>query len=90
MPRAPVITRTLTLTDVTCLCLETKTGETYEKVFQMLGKFRDDRAILKAIKKTYDSEDMVVILMLRKETGRFQCMMTEEKFVQEAQKSKIE
>lgn len=90
MPRAPVITRTLTITHATCLCLEPATGNTFEKVFDMLGTYKDERTLLKSIKKTKDSEDMVVVLLLSTETGRYQCLMTEDEFVRNARKMKIE
>ena len=56
MARVKNITRTLKITRVTALMLNVETAEPFNKTFNLEGTFKNDEAILKALKKEYEDE----------------------------------
>ena len=56
MPRVKNITRTFKITRVTALILNVETAEPFNETFNLAGTFKNDEAILKALKKEYEDE----------------------------------
>lgn len=56
MARVKNITRTLKITRVTALMLNVETAEPFNETFNLEGTFKNDEAILKALKKKYEDE----------------------------------
>lgn len=56
MSRVKNITRTLKFTRVTALMLNVETAEPFNETFNLEGTFKNDEAILKALKKGYEDE----------------------------------
>lgn len=56
MSRVKNITRTLKITRVTALMLNVETAEPFNETFNLEGTFKNDEAILKALKKEYEDE----------------------------------
>lgn len=56
MPRVKNITRTIKITQVTALMLNVETAEPFNETFNLEGTYKNDEAILKALKKEYEDE----------------------------------
>lgn len=54
MARVKNITRTLKITQVTALMLDVETAEPFNETFNLEGTYKNDEAILKALKKEYE------------------------------------
>lgn len=61
MPRPKEITRTLKITQVTALMLNVETAEPFNETFNLEGTYKNDEAILKALKKEYEDEVYKVV-----------------------------
>lgn len=58
--RKPMVTRTIVSTEVTALCVNPQTAETYEQKFMLTGKIADNN-VLKALSKQYNTEECTVV-----------------------------
>lgn len=61
MPRVKNITRTFKITRVTALILNVETAEPFNEVFNLEGTYKNDEAILKALKKEYEDDVCKVV-----------------------------
>lgn len=64
MARVKNITRTLKITRVTALMLNVETAEPFNETFNLEGTFKNDEAILKALKKGYEDEVCKVVYIV--------------------------
>ena len=60
MARAKNVTRTIKITQVTALMLNIETAEPFNATFNLEGTYKNDEAILKALKKEYEHEIIFV------------------------------
>lgn len=58
--RKPMVTRTIVSTEVTALCVNPQTAETYEQKFMLTGKIADKK-VLKALSKQYNTEECTIV-----------------------------
>lgn len=61
MARVKNITRTLKITRVTALILNVETAEPYNETFNLEGTYKNDEAILKTLKKEYETEECKIV-----------------------------
>lgn len=59
--RKPMVTRTIILTQVTALCVNPQTAETFEDEFTLTGKIADKDKVLKRLSKQYNTEDCTIV-----------------------------
>ena len=85
MARKPMVTRTVTTTKVTVLCVNTVAEETVTQVFEVPRTFTDDSKLLKAVKETLDST-LIPVKVISTETVETLYGMTEQQFIELAEK----
>ena len=61
--RKPMVTRTITSTKVTALCVNPQTEETFEKVFTITGKIEDKTKVLKTVTKQFNDETTAIVVV---------------------------
>ena len=59
--RKPMVTRTIISTQVTALCVNAQTGETFEQEFTLTGKIVDKDKVLKRVSKLYNTDDCTIV-----------------------------
>jgi hypothetical protein len=59
--RKPMITRTITSTSITALCVNPQTAETFEQEFILIGKIADKDKVLKRLSKLYNTDDCTIV-----------------------------
>ena len=85
MARKPIVSRTITTTEVVALCVNLQTEETFNKKFILSGSYKDDKALLKAVKKQDTDEVKAVHIVSAEETENLYGM-AEEEFISLAEK----
>ena len=59
--RKPMVTRTIISTQVTALCVNPQTAETFEQEFTLTGKIADKDKVLKKVSKQYNTENCTIV-----------------------------
>ena len=59
--RKPMITRTIISTQITALCVNPQTAETFEQEFVLTGKITDKDKVLKKVSKLYNTDDCTIV-----------------------------
>lgn len=59
--RKPMVTRTITSTKVTALCVNPQTAETFEHDFTISGKIEDKTKALKTVTKEFNDKTTTVV-----------------------------
>lgn len=78
-----MITRTVTATVATVMCVEIATAKAFTTEFTLTGSFKDNADILKAIKKN-DTDEIVYAAIISTETKETLYGMTESDFMRYA------
>lgn len=81
MPRSPTITRTVTIKEVTVLCLNVTTGKTSYETHSLATRSNSKNKILKAIKELHETEDKTILCITEIAETRRRFKMPEAKFV---------
>lgn len=81
MPRVKNITRTFKITRVTALMLNVETAEPFNETFNLDGTFKNDEAILKALKKEYEDEVCKVVHIVATEVITKKLSMSVQNFI---------
>lgn len=84
MARVPQVTRTIATTNVTLMMVDTTAGEVYNKDVILPRTYEDDKAVLKAAKKLYDSEEHKVVQVVRTSVAETLYGMSEADFIAHA------
>lgn len=82
MPRVKNITRTIKITQVTALMLNVETAEPFNETFNLEGTYKNDEAILKALKKEYEDEVCRVVHIVATEVITKKLSMPVQRFVE--------
>lgn len=82
MARVKNITRTLKITRVTALILNVETAEPFNETFNLEGTFKNDEAILKALKKVYENAVYKVVHIVATEVITKKLSMPIQRFVE--------
>ena len=85
MARKPMITRTVTTTKATVLCVNTEAEETVTKVVEVPRTYTDDSKLLKSVKETLDAT-IIPVKVISTETVETLYGMTEQQFIELAEK----
>lgn len=59
--RKSMITRTISSTSITALCVNPQTAETFEQEFILTGKIADKDKLLKRVSKLYNTDDCTIV-----------------------------
>lgn len=85
MARTPKVTRTITTTHATLLCLDIEHGEPCNKTVILPRTYKDDNAILKQAKQTVESDTIKVVHVVDHFEQETLYGMTEQKFIENAE-----
>lgn len=80
-----MVTRTVTTTKATVLCVNTVAEETVTQVVEVPRTYTDDSKLLKAVKETLDST-IIPVKVISTETVETLYGMTEQQFIEIAEK----
>ena len=80
-----MVTRTITSTKVNVLCLELAKAEPFNKVIELAGTYKDDKALMNAITNTMDTEKEKPVHIVDKEIVDKLYGMSEDEFIKSAQ-----
>lgn len=81
MARTPMVTRRITITQVNVLCLNTTTAEPFNKLVSFPRTFKDDKALMKKVRESIDTEDVRAVHIVHKEEAEFLYGMEEQLFI---------
>ena len=84
MAREPMVTRTITATKITALCLNIETAEPFNKEVTISGTFKDEKSIMKADEKLLKTETEKAVHIVSSEEIETLYGMTEQEFIQKA------
>lgn len=82
MARVKNITRTIKITQVTALMLNVETAEPFNATFNLEGTYKNDEAILKALKKEYEHDVCKVVHIVATEVITKKLSMPIQRFVE--------
>lgn len=85
MARVPMVTRTITVTKITALCLNIETAEPFNKTVMLSGTFNDEKSMMKAAEKILNTETERAVHIVSTEEIETLYGMTEQEFIQKAQ-----
>lgn len=84
MAREPMVTRTITATKITALCLNIETAEPFNKEVTISGTFKDEKSMMKAAEKLLNTETEKAVHIVYSEEIETLYGMTEQEFIQKA------
>ena len=84
MARVPMVTRTITATKVTALCLNIETAEPFNKIVTLSDTFKDEKAMMKAAEKVINSDTEKAVHIVDSEEIETLYGMTEQEFIEKA------
>ena len=84
MAREPMVTRTITATKITALCLNIETAEPFNKEVTISGIFKDEKSMMKAAEKLLNTETEKAVHIVSSEEIETLYGMTEQEFIQKA------
>lgn len=86
MARLPMVTRTIVTTDCTTVLMNTESNEVFENVLSLPRTYKDDNAVLKALKKTYETDTIKVVYVKETTTVETLYGIPETEFIKIAKK----
>lgn len=84
MARVPQVTRTITTTRVNAMVVNVAQGETETREYVLPRTYKDDKAVLKQLQKTYDNEEVKIVHVLTTKEENTLYGMTEQEFIEHA------
>lgn len=84
MARVSMVTRTITATKITALCLKIETAEPFNKTVMLSGTFNDEKSMMKAAEKILNTETERAVHIVSSEEIETLYGMTEQEFIQKA------
>ena len=84
MARESMVTRTITATKITALCLNIETAEPFNKEVTISGTFKDEKSMMKAAEKILNTEIEKAVHIVSSEEIETLYGMTEQEFIQKA------
>lgn len=82
--RKSMVTRTIISTQVTALCVNPQTAETFEQEFTLTGKNDDKDKVLKRVSKLYNTDDCTIVAIRELKEVNELYGMDEAVFIREA------
>lgn len=86
MPRNRKVTRTISTTIATVLCLNTETAEPFNESVEIAGIVKDEKALLKAAKSLLDNETVSAVKVVDVTVNSALYAMDEQDFIKAAEK----
>lgn len=84
MARVPTVTRTITRTEVTVMCLDVEKGESINKDVTLARTFKDDEKLLKEVKKIVETDTIKAVHIVDKIEVEALYGMSEQEFIEHA------
>jgi hypothetical protein len=84
MARVPMVTRTITTTEVTVMCLDVEKGEPINKDVTVSRTFKDDEKLLKEVKKIVETDAIKAVHIVDKREVETLYGMAEQEFIEHA------
>lgn len=84
MARKPMVTRTVQTTLATVLCLNTETAEPFNQTVTLSGTFKDNKAVMKAVKALIENDAISVAKVVDIEIEEKLYGMPEQDFINAA------
>lgn len=84
MARKPMVTRTVQTTLATVLCLNTETAEPFNQTVTLSGTFKDNKAVMKAVKALIENDTVSVAKVVDVEIEEKLYGMPEQDFINAA------
>ena len=84
MARIPMVTRTITTTKATIMCLDITNGEPFNEVYALPRTYKDDKALLKKAQAMYESDTIKLVAIVGVEEVETLYGMTEQDFITHA------
>lgn len=84
MARKPMVTRTFDSTKVTALCLDITNEEPCNKEFILPRTFKDEKTLMKKL-KSYETDDLKIVHVVKQEVEHRLYGMEESKFIELAE-----
>lgn len=85
MARIPMVTRNITTTTATVMCLNVLQGEPYTETVTVPRTYKDDNALLKIVKSIIETDELKAVHIVAKEEIETLYGMTENDFIAHAQ-----
>ena len=82
MARERMVTRTVELSVCEVMCMNTKTAEVKINTYEIGGGLTDEKALLKAIKKLYETDDFKCVAISKVTQREIIYGMPESKFIE--------
>lgn len=86
MARKPMVTRTITTTNVIAMTVNVQEGETHTESFTLPRTYSDEAKLLKALKSQHETEEVKIVAILSKEESETLYGMDEHDFIAHAVK----
>lgn len=84
MARQPMVTRTIQTTHATVLCMDIQNGEPCNKTVVLPRTYKDDNAVLKAVKKVIDTDGIKAVHVVHTSVQETLYGMSEQDFIANA------
>ena len=84
MAREPMVTRTITTTKATVMCLDVISGEPFNEVYPLPRTYKDKEKLLKQVKKMYETDTVKPVHIVDVEEVETLYGMTEAEFIANA------
>ena len=84
MARVPMVTRTITTTEVNVLCLDVEKGEPINKDVTVSRTFKDEKKLLKEVKKIIETDTIKAVHIVDKKEVETLYGMPEQEFIEHA------
>ena len=84
MARKPMVTRTITTTQVNVLCLDIVAGEPFNKQVTLPRTYKEDKKLMKAIEEVVNTENVKAVHVVAKEEVETLYGMSEQDFINNA------
>ena len=86
MARVRMVTRTINVTAVEAMCVDTMTAEVSIKTLELTGETFTEEKALKALKKKYETETFIIAAIQKMEVHEEMYGLSEIEFIKIAQK----
>ena len=84
MARKPMVTRTITTTQVNVLCLDIVAGEPFNRQVTLPRTYKEDKKLMKAIEEVVNTENVKAVHVVAKEEVETLYGMSEQNFINNA------
>ena len=84
MARKPMVTRTITTTQVNVLCLDIVAGEPFNQQVTLPRTYKEDKKLMKAIEAVVNTENVKAVHVVAKEEVETLYGMSEQDFITNA------